>query len=409
MYTKHLKLIRFRCSPLQEFIKALAIHDLEPAFNPIMEARERGLKIMKDRLKKPFKFQKEYESMYATAMQRKAESEALDKAAAESRSSLNQSYKSGPKDNPRANLVQVDWLKSTKPVPRLPAPGSDKNPGYDGRPVESGEELFGDLARIGDAIVRSCQSDKSGRDHHSHDNSRIGFGTGGIDPSSGSFADSRARFTTTYSQYYAPLVYQPNVPVSRPTGLCNSTVEAGRRALRRNARLARSQVTKDAIAEAAKQAELMELMDQDQREREAAAAAYAYNRKAYFKDLRLQSRLPLEVMSKRPHWPRHASTYCTSQKTQLRDMVKHSDTRDMQTVFKKDFSFLDPKPHPPANAANRAAREQNLASSFRLTHDDGAQTAGNHGNMKARMTQTSAELRGGVVPDLHRTSMKNRW
>ena len=29
--------------------------------------------------------------------------------------SMNQSYKSGPKDNPRANLVQVDWLKSTKP------------------------------------------------------------------------------------------------------------------------------------------------------------------------------------------------------------------------------------------------------------------------------------------------------
>ena len=375
-----------------------------------MEARERGLNMMKERLKKPFKFQKEYEEMYATAMERKAESEALDRTIAAARGTLTQLHRSGPEDNPRAGLVNAPWLMSTKPVPHLPAPGSDKvNPDDDGRHIESSDELFADMARIRRGVMARAQSDKSGRDHHSFDNSRVGVGTGGVDPNSGLYVDSAGRFTTTYSQYYAPIVHEPNKPLTRPKGVCNSKTEAEGRARRRNARLARSQATKDMIEERSAQEDLMRLMDQDQRERGAAELAYDYNRKAYFRDLRLQSKVPLEVMSKRPNWPRHAKTYGTSQKTQLRDMVKHPDLRDMESIFSKDFSYAAAKSKPPANLQNRLAARENLSSSFTLTHDDGVHRPSDLPSLKARMTQSSSELQGGNVPDLHRTTMKNRW
>lgn len=54
----------------KEFINALQIHDLDPAYNPVMEARERGLKRLHDRVQQPFKFQKEYDAFYAKVKRR---------------------------------------------------------------------------------------------------------------------------------------------------------------------------------------------------------------------------------------------------------------------------------------------------------------------------------------------------
>ena len=393
-----------------EFIKALAIHDLEPSYNPVLEARERGLKRMKDRLKQPFKFKKEYDIMYAEAMRKRADSEALNNSAAEMRGKLKASFRSGPEENPRAGLLNPAWCKSTKLLPRIPGPSSDLRPGYDGRAVDSSEGLFDDIHRINDAILRSVQSDKLDKMRHSFDNSRVGIGTGGVDPASALFANSSERFKTTYSQYHGPIVYTPNMPVTRPSSICNSTMDAEKRALRRNARFARSQKTKDIIAEREAQTILMKLMDQDQRERAAAEQAYTYSKKAYFKDLRLNSKAPLEVMAKRPNWPLFAKTYSTSKKTQLREMVNQPDTRDMESVCTKDFSYIEKKPRPVANAANRKAA--NLLSSVNLTQEGDTISmllSQENKNLASRMTQTSQELTGGVVPGLHRTTMKGHW
>lgn len=76
-----------------------------------------------------------------------------------------------------------------------------------------------------------------------------------------------------------------------------------------------------ATAERLKEQETMRLMDQDQRERTTAKMSYDYLRQAYFKDLKLHSKEPLEVMAKRPNWPLFAKTYTTSKDTQLRDMT----------------------------------------------------------------------------------------
>jgi len=351
--------------PYRDFLKELHMHDLEPSFNPVLEARERGLKLLRDRVKEPFKFQKEYEKMRETADGAYFASQQLHEASEEQKRSLRSSAMTAPAD--ATATLPAAWNSSTKPVTRLPAPGSDKNPGNDGRPVLSAPELFSDLDRIGAVVQNECGKTLTRQsEHHSHDNSRVGVGSLGVDPGSGLYADSTERFSTTSLEYHAPLRYAPNQPVGRPGARCDSVVEAASRKSRRDARFSRSTQNQSAGAQRLKDEELMVNMDQDQRERTTAKASYHYLRNAYFKDLKLNSKEPLEVMAKKPNWPLFAKTYSTSKDTQLHDFTLLPDSRDMRTTY---------------------------------TQDIGA----------GRFNQTSFELQGAVVPDLHRTSMRNRW
>jgi hypothetical protein len=233
--------------------------------------------------------------------------------------------------------------------------------------VESSQELFSKMDSINDEILKHVgRRMTSQSEHHSYDNSRIGLGSGGVDPSSALFADSDKRFVTTSTEYHAPLVYKPNLPVQRPQGRCDSLADAAARDQSRRGRYARTMKNLESTAEQAKKELLFDAMNEDQRERSCATLTYGYLRKAYFNDLKLQSKQPLEVMAKKPNWDLFAKTYGTSQGTQLREMVKKPDDRDMATVHGSDM-------------------------------------------FKTRFEQTSFGLQGGVVPELHRTSMSNRW
>ena len=343
------------------------MHDLEPAYNPVMEAREKGLKRLRDRVKRPFKFQKEYDAAFAKAEAIREASEAMDRLAIEEREAARRSTLGAASEN--KPMFPAAWMGVGARVrpPRIPAPGSQKNPGNDGRPVSSGEALFADIDRINGAVRASVGTRLTAQaEHHSYDNSRVGVGPGGVHPGSGLFATDVERFSTTSLAYHAPLVFEPNKPVARPGGKCNADEDAEARARRRDARFARATRNLEATKERLAQDGLLQAMNTDQRERTTSETAYGYLQKAYFKDLRLHAREPLEVMAKKPNWPLFARTYTTSANTQLRDMTHLPDSRDMGTVHKKDL-------------------------------------------FQGRFDQTSYENAGSVLPDLHRTSMKGRW
>jgi len=80
----------------------------------------------------------------------------------------------------------------------------------------------------------------------------------------------------------------------------------------------------------------------------------------------MHAREPLEDMARKPHWPLHTRTYETSKNTQLRDMTHKHDTRDFGTLHTRDL-------------------------------------------WGSRLGQTSFELGGGALPDLHRTTMHGRY
>lgn len=154
--------------------------------------------------------------------------------------------------------------------------------------------------------------------------------------------------------------------MQRPKGRCDSSSDAAARDEARRNRYSRTMKNLEHRAEQAEKDALFDQMNSDQRERACAQLTYGYLRKAYFADLKLQSKQPLEVMAKKPNWDLFAKTYNTSANTQLREMVRKPDNRDMNTVHKMDM-------------------------------------------FKSRFEQTSYGLQGGVTPDLHRTSMSNRW
>ena len=344
----------------KEFIKALQIHDLEPAYNPVMEARERGLKRLHDRVRAPYKFGAELNAMQARAEALRIDEAALAAANEAAKEAELAALHSGKGDK---LLLPAQWLSSTKPVPRVPGPGSEKVAGYDGRPVGSGAELFDDIDRINGVVASRVGKRMTHQPElHSYDNSRIGLGTGGVDPTSSLHMGPSDRFTKTSVLYHAPLVYAPNKPVARPDGKCDSVEDAAVRAERRNRRFARSERNQADSRMRIKEQELLKQMDDDQRERTAAAMSYKYLKSAYFKDLRIHAREPLEVMAKKPNWPDFTRTYTTSANTQLRDMAHLPDDRDYGTVHKRDL-------------------------------------------WQGRFGQTSFELSGGAPPDLHRTSM----
>jgi Ca2+-binding EF-hand superfamily protein len=205
-----------------EFIKAMHIHDLEPSYNPVMEARERSLKLLKGRVNEPFKYEAELNKMKQTAHEAQQASLALHTAAEEEKRTRRLTTMNPSPADTTATLPAA-WNSCTKPVPRLPAPGSDKNPGNDGRAVVDAEELFKDMERI-DAVVRdTCGKTMTGQsEHHAYDNSRIGVGSSGVNPNSGLYADPSERFSTTSLDYHAPLRYAPNQPVTRPGARCDS-------------------------------------------------------------------------------------------------------------------------------------------------------------------------------------------
>jgi Ca2+-binding EF-hand superfamily protein len=351
----------------QDFIKQLNIHELEVSYNPIMEARERGLKRMKDRLKEPFKHMKEYEEMKEKADKIFAESAKLAAQKEEAEKTFHETQLASASQ--MRVTVPSEYSVSTKPVPRLTkGPGTDSlNDNKEKTIVNSSQQLFKDMDNINDQVLLGVgRRLTSQSEHHSRDNSRIGVGSGGVDPSSALYADSNKRFVTTSSEYHAPLVYAPNEDVQRPKGRCDSVSEAAARDQARKTRYSRTMKNLEITKEQAKKDKLFESMNSDQRERQSAELAYGYLRKAYFKDLRLQSKEPLEVMAKKPNWNLFAKTYGASANTQLREMVKNPDTRDMATIHGRDL-------------------------------------------FNGRFDQTSFELQGGVLPDLHRTSMSNRW
>jgi len=350
----------------EEFIKKLNIHELEVSFNPIMEARERGLKRMKDRLKEPFKHQKEYEEMKEKADKIFEESE---RKTLEKQEQLRTFHQNELNESSKMKAtIPSEWSCSMKRIPKLPGPGIDSlNAGMETLKVQTSSELFQDMDKINDKVLLGVGRRLSSQsEHHSRDNSRIGLGSNGVDPSSALYADSKKRFVTTSSEYHAPLMYAPNVPVQRPKGRCDSVSEAAARDQARKTRYARTMNNIQASVDQAKKDELFESMNLDQRERQSAELSYDYLRKAYFKDLRLQSKQPLEVMAKKPNWDLFAKTYGTSKNTQLKEMVAQPDKRDMNTIHARDM-------------------------------------------FNGRFEQTSFELQGGVLPDLHRTSMTNKW
>lgn len=350
------------------FLKELQIHELEPSYDPIMEAREKGLGMMRERAQRPFEFAEEY-ALQKTQADKVSHASAM--LAEEQEEMAVTMHKEQLESAQMRATVPSEYSVSTKPVPRLPGPGSDQWGGssWEDRvcPVTSSHALFDKMESINHEVMR-----KAGRrltaqsEHHSCDNSRVGLGTGGVDPSSGLFNQSSNRFLTTSTEYHAPLVYKPNVPVQRPKGRCDSVADAAARDQARRSRFARTVSNLENTSEQAEKDALFDRMNNDQRQRSCAKLTYGYLRKAYFKDLKLQSKQPLEVMAKKPNWDLFAKTYNTSANTQLREMVRKPDERDMGTIHNNDM-------------------------------------------FKPRFEQTSFGLQGGVLPDLHRTSMSNRW
>lgn len=80
----------------------------------------------------------------------------------------------------------------------------------------------------------------------------------------------------------------------------------------------------------------------------------------------MHAREPLEDMARKPNWPLHTRMYETSKNTQLRDMTHKHETRDFGTLHTRDL-------------------------------------------WGSRLGQTSFELGGGALPDLHRTTMHGRY
>ena len=400
-----------------EMIKAMGVHDREPEYNAFFDGRSKTLQGLHEIVHAPFAFAKEYEAAVArnaTEQAKLAEYSETVKAHDFSH------HHEGSEDE--TTLLPAVWTLSAKPQTAPPPPGSwtggaagkrsgladdrrrlrgsslrglnstgggdaarddsDRSGSLVPASLRSAGELFADMQRTGAIQMSRVGTRLDPTTSNTTDYSRIGVGGDGVREDTGIYADSRSRFQTTSSSYFAPLEYKPNKPVLRPSVIPDSTMNLRAQADRRSRRQQRTDHNKQFTIDRIAENEAAALIDLDQRRRDNAERKYEYLKRVIGTDIRAHAKCPApdgEAMQRKPHWPHFKKSW-----TAQHDNVLDLNMREGLTEVSRRHQ-------------GSAIPKYNHASVMR---DDIGQS---------RFAQTSFSLGGSVVPDLHRTSKIGLW
>ena len=149
-------------------------------------------------------------------------------------------------------------------------------------------------------------------------------------------------YSSTYSEYYPPLLYEPNKPVTRENisdADAKVQLRNKRRFLRQQRTVANTKVTKDRL----EMERLAALNRQLNGERARTEDMIRYQSTVFLHDLKCYKKLPLQTMAKKPNLTKSDAMWGGSQRY---DSTSGPDNRDFQTTFKEGFKGHPAKSEP---------------------------------------------------------------
>lgn len=284
----------------KEFVKFLQINDMDPAFNPFYDSRERQVRTLEKLSTAPWKFQaqtdeakRKFDELSQTRSLDLAEKDYLEQLEEQRATVL-----SGMLDDTAQGPVVPDLRQACRrPSPRLahpiPRTAEDQRAA-----MNTSSQLFGEMQthnqqKMAAICPRFVAAPPTRWD-------RIGYGGDGVDATSGLFLPRADRFRTTNSTYFSALRYEPNQPVVRDT-LSDAALASMRTKARVASLQAQRTVYSKRVEDRVKAEQLAKEMDMEQRLKTTAGQMHGYLTSTFSADLKSLKREPPEAMQRRPN------------------------------------------------------------------------------------------------------------
>jgi len=272
----------------REFINFLAVHDIDPEYDPFYDGRRANLRQLEKKARKPWEFTKETQEALDHAMEYEALLDADLQAREEARAADQVRTLGGADEDSFLRSRSLPILNDTTSNSAKLFQKSAKLDNY--------EQVFNEMSRTKQMQMAStCPRIVP---PPPTDWTRVGYGGNGTKSESGLFVTPDDRFRTTNSLYFTKLDYRPNFPVSRANmgDAAQSTQTRLRKMAAKNARRTTNMQT---IQKRLRAEEAMKKMSLEQSLKFRAATLHRYYETAYQRDEDIAAKLPPENMQKR--------------------------------------------------------------------------------------------------------------
>jgi hypothetical protein len=157
-------------------------------------------------------------------------------------------------------------------------------------------------------------------------------------------------YNSTYTEYYPPLNYEPNKPITRDT-VSDADKKCKLRNLRRQLRQKRTEANTKVTKDRLNLEKLSSLSKQLKGEHGRTEDMIRYQTTVFLHDLKCYKKQPLQTMAKKPNLTKSDAMWGGSQK--FDDAADSYDGRDFNTTFRSSFHANPPKSEPTINLEAR--------------------------------------------------------
>ena len=158
------------------------------------------------------------------------------------------------------------------------------------------------------------------------------------------FTADNDRFLTTSNSYFAPLLYRPSVPVTRPNAIGDSMQSSLKREFRRKKRFERTAKNLQSFADLKELDDISNTMNSQLRCKGRALEALQYESSAMHRDIKKFSKNQVTAMQKKPNKALYDKMW-GGDKEQSRNAVDKPEDRDFTTTYGGSFALSSISPN----------------------------------------------------------------